>query len=108
MALIHLARRRGLWPRCLHTAGIASMAAPESMPRHVAFVPDGNRRWAQERGLSTAEGHEAGRRALEQTIRLSRAWGVRAVTVFACSQENLARPKASPLIPFSQLLTGIR
>ncbi|CAN6203747.1 unnamed protein product [Urochloa humidicola] len=66
---------------------------PESLPRHVAVVPDGNRRWAQARGLPTAAGHEAGRRALERTVLLSHAWGVRALTVFAFSQENFARPK---------------
>ncbi|KAK3126939.1 hypothetical protein QOZ80_7AG0565500 [Eleusine coracana subsp. coracana] len=102
--LCRIARRRGLSPRCLNAAGIGTVVAPEalgrsglrpeSMPRHVALVTDGNRRWAQERGLSTAEGHEAGRRTLEQLIWHSRAWGIRAVTVFAFSQENFGRPKA--------------
>jgi ditrans,polycis-polyprenyl diphosphate synthase len=55
---------------------------------------DGNRRWAQARGLLTAKGHEAGRRALELTVRLSHAWGIRVLTVFAFSQENFGRPKA--------------
>ncbi|CAN6197650.1 unnamed protein product [Urochloa humidicola] len=76
-------------PEALVRAGIW----PESVPRHVAVVPDGNRRWAQARGLPTAEGHEAGRRALESTVLLSRAWGVRALTVFAFSQENFGHPK---------------
>jgi len=67
---------------------------PESLPRHVALVMDGNRRWAQARGLLTAKGHEAGRRALELTVRLSHAWGIRVLTVFAFSQENFGRPKA--------------
>ncbi|TVU39541.1 hypothetical protein EJB05_12965, partial [Eragrostis curvula] len=103
--LSRAARRLGLSPQCLHSAGIGAVAAPEalvrsglrpeSMPKHVAMVMDGNRRWAQERGLTTAEGHEAGRRALEQIIALSRAWGVRAITAFAFSQENFARPKAN-------------
>nr|CAB3474863.1 unnamed protein product [Digitaria exilis] len=47
----------------------------ESLPRHVAVVMDGNARWARARGLPSAAGHEAGRRALEETVRLSRAWG---------------------------------
>ena len=68
---------------------------PESLPRHVAVVMDGNRRWAQARGLLTAKGHEAGRRAMELTVRLSQAWGIRVLTVFAFSQENFGRPKAS-------------
>ncbi|TVU39379.1 hypothetical protein EJB05_12793, partial [Eragrostis curvula] len=65
----------------------------ESMPRHVAVVMDGNARWARARGLPVEEGHLAGRRALERMVRLSRAWGVRAITAFACSHESLSRPK---------------
>ncbi|CAL4973041.1 unnamed protein product [Urochloa decumbens] len=65
----------------------------ESLPRHVAVVMDGNARWARARGLPSAAGHEAGRRALEETVRLSRAWGVRALTAFAFSHENWSRPK---------------
>ena len=77
-------------PQALVQSGIR----PESLPRHVAVVTDGNRRWAKARGMLTAEGHEAGRRALEHTIWLSHAWGIRALTVFAFSQENFGRPKA--------------
>jgi ditrans,polycis-polyprenyl diphosphate synthase len=77
-------------PQALVQSGIR----PESLPRHVAVVTDGNRRWAQARGMLTAEGHEAGRRALERTIWLSHSWGIRALTVFAFSQENFGRPKA--------------
>uniref|UniRef100_A0A0E0JR83 Alkyl transferase n=1 Tax=Oryza punctata TaxID=4537 RepID=A0A0E0JR83_ORYPU len=65
----------------------------ESLPRHVAVVMDGNARWARARGLPSAAGHEAGRRALEETVRLSRAWGIRALTAFAFSNENWSRPK---------------
>ncbi|WVZ68094.1 hypothetical protein U9M48_017082 [Paspalum notatum var. saurae] len=65
----------------------------ESLPRHVAVVMDGNARWARARGLPSAAGHEAGRRALEEMVRLSRAWGVRALTAFAFSHENWSRPR---------------
>uniref|UniRef100_A0A453FYR4 Alkyl transferase n=1 Tax=Aegilops tauschii subsp. strangulata TaxID=200361 RepID=A0A453FYR4_AEGTS len=67
---------------------------PESLPRHVAVVMDGNSRWARARGMPPAFGHEAGRRALVETVRLSRAWGIRALTAFAFSHENWSRPKA--------------
>ncbi|MBI2640990.1 undecaprenyl diphosphate synthase family protein, partial [Candidatus Roizmanbacteria bacterium] len=30
------------------------------IPKHVAIIPDGNRRWARERGLPTLEGHRKG------------------------------------------------
>ncbi|CAL5065749.1 unnamed protein product [Urochloa decumbens] len=97
--LLSRTARRALLPaRRLHAVAAAPALVqagirPESVPRHVAVVPDGNRRWAQARGLPTADGHEAGRRALERTVLLSHAWGVRALTVFAFSQENFGRPK---------------
>ncbi|XP_062190489.1 dehydrodolichyl diphosphate synthase CPT5, chloroplastic-like [Phragmites australis] len=67
---------------------------PESLPRHVAVVMDGNSRWARARGLPPADGHTAGGRNLERIVLLSRAWGIRALTAFVCSHENLNRPKA--------------
>ncbi|KAF8692638.1 hypothetical protein HU200_039460 [Digitaria exilis] len=90
---------------------VQSGIRPESLPRHVAVVLDGNRRWAQERGLLTPDGHEAGRRALEHVILLSHAWGIRALTTYAFSQENFRRPKARPSLPwpnFSCTPIGIR
>jgi ditrans,polycis-polyprenyl diphosphate synthase len=74
----------------------------ESLPRHVAVVMDGNSRWARERGLTPADGHKAGGRNLERVVALSRAWGIRALTAFVCSRENLSRPKAPPSIPAFQ------
>ncbi|CAD6225741.1 unnamed protein product [Miscanthus lutarioriparius] len=56
---------------------------PESLPRHVAVVMDGNSRWARARGLTPADGHKAGGRNLERIVGLSRAWGIRALTAFA-------------------------
>ncbi|CAN6171904.1 unnamed protein product [Urochloa humidicola] len=67
---------------------------PELLPRHVAVVMDGNSRWARARGLTPADGHRAGGRNLERIVALSRAWGIRALTAFVCSYENLNRPKA--------------
>ncbi|CAN6197709.1 unnamed protein product [Urochloa humidicola] len=67
---------------------------PESLPRHVAVVMDGNSRWARARGLTPADGHKAGGRNLERIVALSAAWGIHALTAFVCSYENLNRPKA--------------
>lgn len=66
---------------------------PSSLPRHVAVVMDGNRRWARERRLPVEEGHRAMLPVLERTVRLSCAWGVPALTAFAFSLDNLIRPK---------------
>ncbi|OEL24061.1 Dehydrodolichyl diphosphate synthase 3 [Dichanthelium oligosanthes] len=59
-------------PDALAQSGIR----PESLPRHVAVVPDGNRRWAQARGLLTPDGHEVGRRALEHTMEVDYLMGM--------------------------------
>ena len=65
----------------------------ELMPRHVAVIMDGNGRWAKKRGMSRAFGHRAGVEALEPIIEACGGWGIEALTLFAFSTENWARPK---------------
>ena len=52
---------------------------------------DGNGRWADARGLTVAEGHRAGTRALRRTVEASIDLGVRSLTVYAFSTENWSR-----------------
>jgi undecaprenyl diphosphate synthase len=66
-----------------------------TIPKHIAFIMDGNRRWAKERGLSAKEGHEAGSAALMRMIEICAERGVEMVTVYALSTENIK--KRSPL-----------
>ncbi|KAL7135944.1 hypothetical protein ABFS83_11G132600 [Erythranthe nasuta] len=65
----------------------------ELMPKHVAVIMDGNRRWAKSRGLPVQLGHIAGRRAMKQLTRNCKKFGVQVLTVFAFSTENWIRPK---------------
>jgi undecaprenyl diphosphate synthase len=65
--------------------------APEDLPRHVAIIMDGNRRWAREAGLSEAEGHAAGVEAIRPVIRHAVRRGVGALSLFAFSSENWSR-----------------
>lgn len=63
------------------------------IPAHIAIIPDGNRRWAKEKGLPSVEGH---RRASENTQKLMEAakdLGVKAITFWAFSTENWNRPQ---------------
>ncbi|XP_066310233.1 uncharacterized protein [Miscanthus floridulus] len=121
--LLAPSRRTLLLPLPCPRAGATPAAAPapaaeaallpgglraESLPRHVAVVMDGNSRWARARGLPSAAGHEAGRRALEEVVRLSRAWGVRALTSFAFSHENWSRPKVEVEFLMGQFERAIR
>ncbi|WP_370930941.1 isoprenyl transferase [Bartonella sp. DGB1] len=62
------------------------------MPKHIAIIMDGNGRWATERGLSRAAGHEAGSNALSSLITNVRELSIEWLTLFAFSSENWLRP----------------
>ncbi len=64
---------------------------PSLVPGHLAFILDGNRRWAVERGLSHVEGHKAGAKALAQLIRPAVDLGIQTLTVYGFSTENWYR-----------------
>ncbi len=63
----------------------------ELLPRHVVIIPDGNRRWAAERGLKPWEGHQAGAENTEAIIREARRIGIRELSFWGSSLENLAK-----------------
>ncbi len=69
------------------------MTTPTRVPRHVAIIMDGNGRWAEQRSLPRALGHEAGARAVRATVEACREIGVEWLTLYAFSQENWARPQ---------------
>jgi undecaprenyl diphosphate synthase len=62
-----------------------------SVPRHVAIIMDGNRRWAKERGLPAIEGHRRGMIALRHVTRTASDLGIEALTVYGFSTENWNR-----------------
>jgi undecaprenyl diphosphate synthase len=62
------------------------------IPSHVAFVMDGNGRWARARGLQRTDGHAAGEEAMLDTIEGGLEVGVRWLTMYAFSTENWRRP----------------
>ena len=61
------------------------------IPYHVAIIPDGNRRWAKEKGLAPWEGHEAGAKLFEQPIEAALDKGVACFSLWGSSMENLLR-----------------
>jgi len=61
------------------------------VPRHVAVILDGNRRHARRLGLDTADGHLLGSETLERLLDWCREIGVKTLTVYALSTENLSR-----------------
>jgi undecaprenyl diphosphate synthase len=72
----------------------AAAVTPASVPRHVAIIMDGNRRWAVERTLPVIEGHRRGVRALQRVVGAAVRMGVDVLTVYAFSEENWERSDA--------------
>ena len=65
---------------------------PAEVPQAVAIVMDGNGRWAAAHGVSVAEGHRAGSRALRPVVEAAIDAGVESLAVYAFSTENWTRP----------------
>jgi undecaprenyl diphosphate synthase len=65
---------------------------PDLLPKHVAVIMDGNGRWAELRGLPRIAGHREGINSVREMISLCLELGIRALTIYAFSQENWNRP----------------
>ena len=61
------------------------------MPRHIAIIMDGNRRWAKAQGKPASFGHKAGAKTLEKIVRYANKIGLEYITVYAFSTENWKR-----------------
>ena len=77
------------------------------LPVHIAFIMDGNGRWARRRFRPRAFGHRAGVQNMTKVCAHAFKIGVRIVTVFALSTENLSRPKEE-LDELFELLTLVQ
>lgn len=65
----------------------------ELMPKHIAIIMDGNRRWTKEKGLEPKLGHKAGAEKLEEIAAYANEIGLKYMTVYAFSTENWKRTK---------------
>ncbi|KAK5015854.1 cis-prenyltransferase [Cryomyces antarcticus] len=63
------------------------------VPQHVAFVMDGNRRYARNHQIETVEGHNLGFEALARILEVCYKSGVKVVTIYAFSIENFKRSR---------------
>ncbi len=80
----------------------------EDLPRHVAIIMDGNRRWARLRDLPELEGHAAGVEAIRELLRHAVRRGVPVMTLYAFSRENWARSDEEVTGLFGLLEAAIR
>jgi undecaprenyl diphosphate synthase len=64
-----------------------------NLPSHIGIIMDGNGRWAQLRGEERVAGHREGSKAVRRIVRAARRLGVKALTLYAFSEQNWARPE---------------
>ena len=64
-----------------------------NMPKHIAFIADGNGRWAKKRGLPRSEGHRVGADAVEKVVDRCLDLGIGVVSFYLFSTENFNRPQ---------------
>lgn len=60
-----------------------------NIPHHIAIIMDGNRRWARAKAIPDIKGHEAGAEALEKIVDNAENLGIKTITVYALSTENI-------------------
>lgn len=66
----------------------------QNLPRHVAIIMDGNGRWAEHKGEVRSVGHREGSDAVRRIVRSARRMGIKALTLYAFSEQNWHRPQA--------------
>lgn len=69
------------------------MSEPATIPTHVGFILDGNRRWARDRGLPTMEGHRKGYEILKTVGKAGVKRGIKYMSAYVFSTENWKRSK---------------
>lgn len=103
-------RGGGASPMAEHASPTAEDASPtaEDIPRHVAVIMDGNRRWAREQGVPDAHGHAAGVEAVRPIVERARQRGVQVLSIYAFSRENWTRDSDEVRTIFALLDAAIR
>jgi short-chain Z-isoprenyl diphosphate synthase len=79
---------------------------PTRIPGHIAVMLDGNRRWARAFGASTTSGYQAGAARAREFLSWCDEVGVKVVTLFLLSTDNLHRP-AEELVPLLGIIEGL-
>lgn len=78
--------------RSLYAHRLRRQVIAGPLPRHVGLIMDGNRRWARQMGMANPSlGHKVGAEHVEEVLSWCEALGIKHITVFVCSTENLQR-----------------
>ena len=84
---------------------------PETIPRHIAIIMDGNGRWATERGLARFRGHEQGGKTVESIAQYCVEIGLEYLSIYSFSMQNWKRPQEEIdflMYLYASYLEGIR
>ena len=63
------------------------------IPKHIGIIPDGNRRWAKEKGLKKEDGYAFGLNPGVKVVQLAKKYGVKELTYYGFTVDNCKRPK---------------
>ena len=94
--------------KILKDANTRSTKNHKVMPEHIAFIPDGNNRWAKQKNLPTISGHHKGVERVKEIVKYCLRIGIKTVSFFAFSSENWQRSDdevANLMKLFSHLLS---
>jgi undecaprenyl diphosphate synthase len=80
------------FPPGTHEHALLAAVDFDRLPRHIAIIMDGNGRWARQRNLPRAKGHEAGVASVKEAVETAARLGIEVLTLFAFSSENWKRP----------------
>ena len=86
-----IARLRTMAAKYYEKQLLAEVKQFGNVPKHIAIILDGNRRFAEERGLDRLQGHFFGAKKLEEVIGWCQETGIKHITVYAFSAENFSR-----------------
>jgi len=81
---------------------------PETLPKHIAIIMDGNGRWAKEKGRLRVFGHENGTRSVRTTVECCAELGIKHLTLYALSTENWNRPKLEVKTLMQLLISSLK
>jgi short-chain Z-isoprenyl diphosphate synthase len=96
--------RRVLYPA--YESRVVKSLAPEQIPQHIGVMLDGNRRWAKAVGLDTAEGYQAGADNIRPLLGWCEEVGVRVVTLWLLSSDNLTNRPPEQLTGLLKIIEG--
>ncbi|MFS4484260.1 isoprenyl transferase [Hyunsoonleella sp. 2307UL5-6] len=80
----------------------------EALPKHIAIIMDGNGRWAKQKGMLRAFGHENGTKSVRHVVETSAELGIQNLTLYAFSTENWKRPKLEVKTLMKLLISSLK